>query len=181
VKPPPSRARQEAAAAALPSKRGPLHRLVHVALVLHALMGFLSALYLTLVHYRGGIPRCYVVQGCDIVQTSKYSAILGVPIALFGAVYFTAMFYLAIGLLTSPAPRLVLSYRLLSYAGALAAIPLFLLQAVVLRAFCTYCLITEVILLLLWVGSFAVKPASPAQETVARHPSRRGKATNRSR
>jgi uncharacterized membrane protein len=154
---------------------------VHAALVLLALLGVLSALYLTLVHYRGGIPRCYVVQGCDIVQTSKYSAILGVPIALLGAAYFTVMFYLAIGLTTSPAPKLVLGYRLLSYAGALAAIPLFLLQAVVLRAFCTYCLITEAILLLLWVDSFAVKPANPAEQTVTRDRPRRGRARSRGR
>jgi uncharacterized membrane protein len=143
-------------------RRGPLHWWVRGALVVLALLGFLSALYLTLVHYRGGIPRCFVVKGCDIVQTSKYSAILGVPIALFGAVYFTIMFYLGIGLMARPTRKLVLSYKLLSYAGALAAIPLFLLQAAVLRAFCTYCLVTEVVLFLMWVGSFAVKPGGSA-------------------
>ncbi len=145
-----------------PVKRGPFYWSVRYTLVVLALLGFLSALYLTLVHYRGGIPRCYVVQGCDIVQTSKYSAIVGVPIALFGAAYFTVMFYLGIGLMAGPTRKLVLAYRLLSYAGALAAIPLFLLQAAVLRAFCTYCLVTEVVLFFLWAGSFAVKPPSPA-------------------
>jgi uncharacterized membrane protein len=148
-------------------ERGPLYWSVRGALMVLALLGFLSALYLTLVHYRGGIPRCYVVQGCDIVQTSKYSAILGVPIALFGAVYFTLMFYLGIGLMATPTRKLVLGYKVLSYAGALAAIPLFLLQAAVLRAFCTYCLVTEAVLLLMWVGSFAVKPAGPATPTAA--------------
>jgi uncharacterized membrane protein len=148
-------------------ERGPLYWSVRGALMVLALLGFLSALYLTLVHYRGGIPRCYVVQGCDIVQTSKYSAILGVPIALFGAVYFTLMFYLGIGLMATPTRNVVLCYKVLSYAGALAAIPLFLLQAAVLRAFCTYCLVTEAVLLLMWVGSFAVKPAGPATPTAA--------------
>jgi uncharacterized membrane protein len=148
-------------------RRGRFFWWVRCALVILALLGFLSGLYLTLVHYRGGIPRCYVVQGCDIVQTSKYSAILGVPIALFGAVYFTLMFYLGIGLMATPTRKLVLGYKLLSYAGALAAIPLFLLQAVVLRAFCTYCLVTEAVLFLMWVGSFAVKPAGPATRIAA--------------
>jgi uncharacterized membrane protein len=160
------------------AKRGTLHWWARAALVVLALLGFLSALYLTLVHYRGGIPRCYVVQGCDIVQTSKYSAILGVPIALFGAAYFALMFYLGIGLMATPARKLVLAYKVLSYAGALAAVPLFLLQAAVLRAFCTYCLATEAVLLLMWVGSFAVKPAGPAVPAAAQsrpqRPKRRG-------
>jgi len=168
-------ASRDAAAAVTPAKKGFVYWSVRCALVTLALLGFLSALYLTLVHYRGGIPRCFVVQGCDVVQTSKYSAILGVPIALFGAVYFTIMFYLAIGLMASPTRRLVISYKLLAYAGALAAVPLFLLQAAVLRAFCTYCLVTEAVLLLLWVGSFAVKPASAAPQIAIQSSPQRNK------
>jgi uncharacterized membrane protein len=169
----------DTAIAAAPGKKGFLYWSVRGALVVLALVGFLSGLYLALVHYRGGIPRCYVVQGCDIVQTSKYSAILGVPIALFGAVYFTVMFYLGIGLMAAPTRKLVLGYKLLSYAGALAAIPLFLLQAVVLRAFCTYCLVTEAVLFLMWVGSFAVRASGtatpPAAQSQPRRPERRGR------
>jgi uncharacterized membrane protein len=160
---------REAAPVVASKKRGLLHWSVRGSLVVLALLGFLSALYLTLVHYRGGIPRCYVVQGCDIVQTSKYSTVLGVPLALFGGVYFTLMFYLGIGLMATPTRKLVLGYKVLSYAGALAAIPLFLLQAVVLRAFCTYCLATEAVLLLMWVGSFAVKAARPATPSAAQN------------
>ena len=122
-------------------------------------LGFLVALYLALLHYRGVLPNCYVVRGCDVVQTSRYSAIFGVPIALFGTLYFALMFYLGIGLLTGRAPRLVMTYKVLAFAGALAAVPLFLIQAVVLRAFCTYCLVIEVVLLLMWGASFLLKSA----------------------
>jgi len=47
--------------------------------------GFVVAAYLTIVHYRGYVSPCYVVHGCEEVQTSKYSVILGVPVALAGA------------------------------------------------------------------------------------------------
>jgi uncharacterized membrane protein len=108
------------------------------------------------VHYRGYVSPCYVVHGCEEVQTSKYSVILGVPVALLGTVFFGLMFYLGIGLLTSSRVLVLRVYRVLAFAGALAIIPLFLLQAIVLKAFCTYCVATEAIMLFLWVLSFLI-------------------------
>lgn len=55
--------------------------------------------------------------------------------------------------------RLVRAYKVLAFADALAIIPLFLLQAIVLRAFCTYCLATETIMLSMWVVSSAARDA----------------------
>jgi len=119
-----------------------------------AYTGFVISLYLTFVHYRGYVSPCYVVHGCEEVQTSKYSVILGVPLALLGTLFFALMFYLGIALLTGPRVRAVRAYKVLAFAGALAIIPLFLLQAIVLKAFCTYCVATEAIMLVLWVVSF---------------------------
>jgi uncharacterized membrane protein len=129
-------------------------RWVPWALAALAYAGFVVSAYLTIVHYRGYVSPCYVVQGCETVQTSKYSVILGVPVALAGAVFFGLLFYLAVGLLRSSALRLVWAFRVLAFIGALAIIPLFLLQAIVLKAFCTYCLATEVLMLAIWVLSF---------------------------
>ena len=52
------------------------------------------------------------------------------------------------------AHTLVLVFKVLTFLGALAIIPLFLLQAIVLKAFCSYCLATEVLMLAIWVLSF---------------------------
>jgi uncharacterized membrane protein len=130
-----------------------------------AYAGFVISLYLTFVHYRGYVSPCYVVKGCEAVQTSKYSVILGVPLALVGTVFFALMFYLGIGLLTGSRVRVVQAYKVLAFLGELAIIPLFLLQAIVLKAFCTYCLATEVIMLVLWVASFLL--AAPRQSTAS--------------
>ena len=119
-----------------------------------AYAGFVISLYLTFVHFRGYVSPCYVVHGCEEVQTSKYSVILGVPLALLGTLFFALMFYLGIGLLTGSRVRVVQAYKVLAFVGALAIIPLFLLQAIVLKAFCTYCVATEAIMLVLWVVSF---------------------------
>jgi len=79
------------------------------------------SLYLTLVHYGGDGSPCYDVHGCEQVQTSGYSIALVVPGALFGAVFFAPMFYLAIGLLARPTVLLVRATKVLAFLAALAA------------------------------------------------------------
>ena len=139
-------------------------RWVPWALAAAAYAGFVISAYLTIVHYRGYVSPCYVVHGCEQVQTSRYSVVMGVPVALLGTVFFALMFYLSIGLLTSSRVRIVRVYKVLAFAGALAIIPLFLLQAIVLKAFCTYCVATEAIMLLLWVLSFLLTAPGPSGE-----------------
>jgi uncharacterized membrane protein len=142
----------------------PPRRWVRWVLTGLAFAGFVISLYLTFVHYRGYVSPCYVVHGCETVQTSKYSVVLGVPLALLGTVFFGLMFYLGIALLTVSRPIVVTVYRLLAFAGAIAIIPLFLLQAIVLKAFCTYCVATEAIMLALWLLAFLLPAAASAEE-----------------
>lgn len=120
--------------------------------------GFVISLYLTFVHYRGYVSPCYVMHGCEQVQTSRFSTIGGVPLALLGTLLFGVMFYLAIGLLTRSSLTLVRTYKVLAYLAALAVIPLFLIQAIWLRAFCSYCVASEVIMLSMWIVSFMLIP-----------------------
>ncbi len=82
-----------------------------------AYVGFVVSAYLTIVHYRGYVSPCYVLSGCEEVQTSEYSVILGVPVALAGAVFFGLMFYLGIGLLTSSSVNLVRVFKVLAFLG----------------------------------------------------------------
>ena len=133
-----------------------IRRVVPVALVVLALAGFLISFYLTLTHYRHLVPPCYVTSGCESVVTSRYATILGVPLSLAGAVFFAVMFYLGIALIAARRRVVVRAYDLLAFVGVLVATALFLLQAVVLKAYCTYCLGTEVIALLIWAGSLVV-------------------------
>jgi uncharacterized membrane protein len=169
----PAPAREEAAAGAAAAtararSRRP-RRWLPWTLAALAYAGFVLSAYLTIVHFRGYVSPCYVVQGCETVQTSKYSVILGVPVALAGAVYFGLLFYLTVGLLRSSALWLVRAFKVLSFLGALAAIPLFLLQAIVLKAFCSYCLATEVLMLAIWVLGFLL--AAPERRDGTPEPS----------
>jgi uncharacterized membrane protein len=141
-------------------------RWVSWTLAAAAYAGLVISAYLTIVHYRGYVSPCYVVHGCETVQTSKYSVILGVPVALIGALFFGLTFYLAVGLLRSSSLTLVRVFKVFAFLGALAIIPLFLLQAIVLKAFCTYCVATEVIMLGIWILSFLLTAPERSGEPV---------------
>jgi len=54
--------------------------------------------YLTYVHYAGIKPLCTAGGSCEKVQTSAYSELAGVPVALLGLLGYTAI----LGLLISP-------------------------------------------------------------------------------
>ena len=55
-----------------------------------AVLGFADAAFLTAEHYRGVIPPCSTA-GCELVLTSQYSSLFGVPTSLLGALYYLAV------------------------------------------------------------------------------------------
>ena len=63
-------------------------RLVMIAL---ALIGLGVASYLTYVHYAGIKPACTAGESCTKVQTSQYSKLAGVPVALIGLIGYVAI------------------------------------------------------------------------------------------
>jgi uncharacterized membrane protein len=103
-----------------------------------ALAGLTIASYLTIVHFQGGVPVC-ATNGCEIVQQSRYAALLGVPVALLGTFAFGV-------LLLSSALRKPIA--VVGAAGlALVAVPfagyLVYLQLVVLDAVCMWCVASD--------------------------------------
>ena len=158
--------RSDAVASSSAVDRPKQRRWVPWSLLGASFAGFVLSMYLTLVHYRGYVSPCFVVHGCEQVQTSRFSVVLGIPVALLGTIFFALMFYLAIGVLTrSSSITLVRAYKVLAFVGALAMIPLFLLQAIVLRAFCSYCVATEIIMLFIWIVSFLLTSRAPSADT----------------
>jgi len=55
-------------------------------MIVLALIGLGVASYLTYVHYAGIKPACTAGESCTKVQTSKYSELAGVPVALMGLI-----------------------------------------------------------------------------------------------
>jgi uncharacterized membrane protein len=57
---------------------------LRTAAVVCCALGLAIAGYLTYVHYAGISPVCEIAHGCEKVQTSQWSKLAGVPVALLG-------------------------------------------------------------------------------------------------
>jgi uncharacterized membrane protein len=66
-------------------------RTLRIAMVALAAVGLGVATYLTVIHYAGIKPLCGKSGGCEIVQSSKYSKVAGVPVALIGLIGYIAI------------------------------------------------------------------------------------------
>jgi uncharacterized membrane protein len=109
-----------------------------------ALVGVADAVYLTVEHMSGRSVRCVVVSGCDAVLSSSYATVGdSVPLAAFGALAY----FLAFSLATLAAFGYAVRGALSGLVALMFAFTLWLLyvQAFVLRAFCTYCLISAAV------------------------------------
>ena len=66
-------------------------RALRTVLLVLAVIGLGVASYLTYVHYAGIKPACTAGESCTKVQTSVYSKLAGVPVALIGLLGYIAI------------------------------------------------------------------------------------------
>ncbi len=113
-----------------------------------ALLGMSISGYLTYVKLSQGVAVCAGIGNCEIVQNSRYSEILGIPIALLGFGMYTAILALwAWGRrpdawMASEVPWALFG---LSLAGTLYSAYLTYLEVFVIRAICPWCLASAIV------------------------------------
>ncbi len=105
-----------------------------------AFIGFVDALYLTINYYSNSIPPCFVAQGCDVVTTSQYAKLLGIPIALLGTLYYLLIFALGLYYLDKKSLAVLKILPVITAVGFIFSLYLVYLQLFVLKALCIYCL-----------------------------------------
>jgi uncharacterized membrane protein len=67
-------------------------RALRITMIVLTVLGVGLASYLTYIHYAGIKPLCGANGGgCEIVQTSEYSKLAGVPVALIGLLGYIAI------------------------------------------------------------------------------------------
>src|ERR1700759_4179026 len=67
-------------------------RALRITMLVLTVLGVVLASYLTYIHYAGIKPLCGTNGGgCEIVQTSEYSKLVGVPVALIGLLGYIAI------------------------------------------------------------------------------------------
>ncbi|MGE5298370.1 MAG: vitamin K epoxide reductase family protein [Acidobacteriaceae bacterium] len=129
-----------------------------------AFLGFLDSSYLAIKHFTGSDVPC-TTSGCEIVLTSKYSVMAGIPLAYIGVLYYLVVLVLALLFLQTQNR----TYLKLGMAGVLLGI-LFsayfvYLQIAVIHSICLYCMgsaLTTTLLVIL-LGYLNLKPKRPVQ------------------
>lgn len=116
-------------------------------------IGLLDSVYLTWVKIANQYALCGPIGDCESVNSSQYSEIYGIPIALFGAgAYF--LIILLLGLETRGRSwreyGSVLVFGI-SLAGVLYSAYLTYVEIAVLRAICPYCVLSAVALVLILI------------------------------
>lgn len=107
-----------------------------------SLIGFLDATYLTIQHYRGFGLDCGPLLECDAVMNSQYAVIGGIPLALLGTLYYLAIFLLTVAYYDRKNIYILSITSRLTILGFLVSLILAYLQAFIIRAFCSYCLLS---------------------------------------
>ena len=120
------------------ASRGP-----RVALAAVAAAGLLISAYLTWTHLSGTVPACVGGSGaCETVQSSRYSEVLGVPVAALGLLAYA-------GLLLSAAlggERASLFGLSVALIGTLFSAYLTYLELFVIRAICQWCVASALLM-----------------------------------
>ena len=112
-------------------------------MVVISLAGLFLGVYLTLFHYGIIGTLACGVGSCERVQTSKWSTLLGLPVAAWGASFYALMLALAGAGMTAryENSRLLAAWMaVLSVWGVLFTGWLTSLEAFVIHAWCEWCL-----------------------------------------
>lgn len=140
-----------------------------ILLLLFSMLGLLDSTYLTYIHYNiSGNNFCALAGNfeCNVVSQSTYSEITGIlslfgirliiplPVSVMGIIYFLIMFVIIISIhLKKPIFNIRISKKelkqyafILSLCGMAFGLFLIYVQAFVLKAWCLFCLILDLIL-----------------------------------
>lgn len=112
-----------------------------IAAAVVALVGVVDAVYLTVHHYTNVPVPCSLVAGCETVLTSEYAEMAGVPLAVFGAIAYFAAFSLAVLAVFGNRTAWTL-FGVQAILMTVFTLWLIYLQALIIGAFCQFCLIS---------------------------------------
>jgi uncharacterized membrane protein len=121
-------------------------RAIRITMIVLAAIGLCIAAYLTYVHYAGIKPACTAGESCTKVQTSPYSRLAGVPVALMGLIGYVAI----LGSLLAPeGERSRFATLALTLAGFGFSAYLTYRELFSIHAICEWCVSSAVILTVL--------------------------------
>ena len=120
-------------------------RALRIAGLVLAVLGVGVAGYLVYVHYANIDPVCNIAHGCHKVQTSSYSKLAGIPVALLGLIGYVVI--LGALLVRGEAARMVAA--LTALVGFGFSMYLTYRELFTIDAICQWCVLSAIVMTLL--------------------------------
>ncbi len=122
-----------------------------------SLIGFMVAAYLTYVYYnQAETSFCVTGSSCDIVRLSGYSSIDGIPVPLIGLVGYFGLFIITVSNISERTKWLTLYF--ISLPGLVFSIYLTYVEVFVLKAICSFCLLSAIVITAIFILILFKKP-----------------------
>lgn len=118
-----------------------------------ALVGLADTIYLTISHFQGSEVVCSIIDGCNVVLSSSWATILGLPTALIGGFYYLAILTLLLVFYYRRNQMALLGVLALTTVGFFLSLGFLYLQLFVIEAICQYCLLSIVATTTMWVAA----------------------------
>ncbi len=131
------------------------HPLVVLLLVLSCL-GLADSAYLAHSALTGSPLACSVsgLSGCNVVAQSVYSHLFGIPLGVYGVIFYGFLFIIASLLFVIPSKLAHVTLVVLGVVGSIASLIFLYLQVFVINAVCVYCLASALISFLTFALTF---------------------------
>ncbi|HEV3095205.1 MAG TPA: vitamin K epoxide reductase family protein [Solirubrobacteraceae bacterium] len=125
-------------------------RWLRIAMIVLTVLGVGIASYVTYVHYAGIKPACTAGESCTKVQTSIYSELAGVPVALMGLIGYVAILA---SLLAPDTERTRFATLALTLGGFGFSAYLTYRELFSINAICEWCVTSAIVMTLLMLLS----------------------------
>lgn len=106
-------------------------------------VGLVLSVYLVWTRAAHAPVYCPLGSGCEVVQSSRYAAVFGIPVALLGLLFYAYLFLLAARPL-DPARRVRLALPA-AFAGVGSSAVFMIVSQVVIQATCSLCVISAIL------------------------------------
>ena len=129
-------------------------RLSQLPLIL-TILGLLVSIYMTIFKITNNAKMCIGSHGCSVVNSSRYSEVNGIPVAVLGVVGYAAI--LAV-LLLERRPGFfqqngTLLFFGLSLTGFLFTLYLIFVEVALIKAYCPFCITSQAAMTLIFIIS----------------------------
>jgi uncharacterized membrane protein len=132
--------------------------LYRISITALASLGLIDALYLSDMALTGSELTCTItgLDGCNVVAQSAYSQFLGLPLAVYGVMFYSLLLLAIIVSLYRVSTGMRRLVFMIALAGAFFSTYFMYLQFFVIKALCIYCMgsafIAYILAILTWLA-----------------------------